>query len=285
MSQVALSAPRSHVRLRMSSGAPITPSRRTLRSAAFGALSLAACLAAWAAATQVNLDLGFVTFRNVPSPAEVLKGGWDFLTSREAGQHLGASVYRVLAGFALAALAGVSLGLLAGRIRAARDLAMPPLEILRPIPAVSWIPLAILMFRSSEGSMIFITFIGALFPILLNTIHGAEGVDGRLIASARSLGAKPPAILAEVVLPAALPSIVTGLVIGMGTSWFCLVTAEMISGRFGVGYYTWKSYVVQDYPGTVVGMILIGLLGLASSAVVRRAGDALTRWRTAGSAR
>jgi NitT/TauT family transport system permease protein len=158
---------------------------------------------------------------------------------------------------------------------------LPPLEILRPIPAVAWIPLAILMFPSAEISMIFITYTGALFPILLNTIHGVEGIDRRLVSSARSLGAGRGAILWEVILPGALPSIVTGLAIGMGTSWFCLVTAEMISGQFGIGYYTWESYTLQNYADIVVGMLVIGALGMASSILVRKIGAWLTPWHQA----
>jgi NitT/TauT family transport system permease protein len=92
-----------------------------------------------------------------------------------------------------------------------------------------------------------------------------DAVDKRLVASARSLGAKPWAILREIILPGAAPSIITGLTIGMGTSWFCLVTAEMISGQFGIGYYTWESYLIQRYPDIVVGMLLIGVLGMGSS--------------------
>ena len=139
------------------------------------------------------------------------------------------------------------------------------------------------MFPSSELSMIFITFTGALFPVLLNTVHGVEGVDARLVASARSLGAGRLAILREVILPGAAPSIVTGLSIGMGTSWFCLVTAEMISGQFGIGYYTWESYTIQNYPDIIVGMLLIGVLGMGSSLLVKRLGSLLTPWyRTGG---
>ena len=125
----------------------------------------------------------------------------------------------------------------------------------RPIPAVAWIPLAILLFSSAEQSMIFITFIGAFFPILLNTIHGVESLDPRLVSlrSAWAPGRWPSS--REVILPGALPSIVTGLSIGMGTSWFSLVTAEMISGQFGIGYYTWESYTLQNYPNIVLGMI------------------------------
>jgi len=172
----------------------------------------------------------------------------------------------------------VGLGVFIGRSRWAEDLLLPPLVVLRPIPAVAWIPLAILMFPSSELSMVFITFTGALFPILLNTVHGVEGVDPRLIASAKSLGAGRRASLLEVILPGAAPSIITGLAIGMGTSWFCLVTAEMISGQFGIGYYTWESYTLQNYPDIIVGMLLIGALGMGSSALVKQLGALATPW-------
>src|SRR5206468_7876994 len=99
------------------------------------------------------------------------------------------SLWRVFAGNGAAVVAGIVFGFAIGRSRAASDLLLPPLELLRPIPAVAWIPLSILMFPSSELSMIYITFIGALLPILLNTVHGLTNVDRRLVASARSLGA------------------------------------------------------------------------------------------------
>ena len=181
-------------------------------------------------------------------------------------------------GFVLAAFIGVILGLLIGYSKTIAAIFMPPLEILRPIPAVAWIPLAILMFPSSEASMIFITFLGALFPILLNTIHGVEAVDRRLIASAKSLGAGQFAILREVIIPGSLPSITTGLAIGMGTCWFCLVTAEMISGQLGIGYFTWESFTLQNYADIIVGMLLIGALGMISSALLRYVGKKLTPW-------
>ena len=221
--------------------------RLPLGRLAIRAGALASCLLAWHLAATMKLDLGFVTFRNVPVPAEAAWAFWSLLQSPKLSYHLGASLIRVLGGFAAALALGIGLGLAVGRYRLARDLLLPPLEVLRPIPAVAWIPLSILMFPSSELSMMFITFIGALFPILLNTVHGVEGVDRRLIASARSLGAGDRTILGEVILPGAAPSIVTGAAIGMGTAWFCLVTAEMISGQYGIGYYTWESYTLQNY--------------------------------------
>jgi NitT/TauT family transport system permease protein len=242
--------------------------------------SLVLCALAWQWASTSHANLGLVTFRNVPSPVEVSEAAWNLLQSPKLLQHLSASLGRVFSGFLLAALIGIFLGLIIGRSRKIEDLFLPPLEVLRPIPAVAWIPLAILMFPSSEASMIFITFIGALFPILLNTIHGVENVDARLVASASSLGSGRLSIFAEVIVPAAAPNIVTGLSIGMGTAWFCLVTAEMISGQFGIGYFTWMSYTIQDYPQIIVGMLLIGVIGMGSSALIRKLGQLLMPWHT-----
>lgn len=242
-------------------------------------LSLALCVVVWHLLTTHRINLGIVNFENVPSPAQTLDAAWSLLHSPKLARHLASSLQRVAWGYLFAAASGIAAGLAIGRSTWARAALLPPLEVLRPIPAVAWIPLAILMFPSSELSMIFITFTGAFFPILLGTIHGTESVDARLIASARSLGAGRWGVLREVVLPGAAPGIFTGLAIGMGTSWFCLVTAEMISGQFGIGYYTWESYTVQRYPDIVVGMLVIGLLGMGSSALVRLAGQWLTPWR------
>ncbi|PKF33862.1 ABC transporter permease [Acinetobacter proteolyticus] len=242
------------------------------------AVSLVFSLVFWQLASQYHLNLGLINFANVPSPRDVIQSLLAFAELDTALAHVKASITRVLIGFLLASVVGVILGLLIGYSKTLASLLMPPLEILRPIPAVAWIPLAILMFPSSEASMIFITFLGALFPILLNTIHGVEGVDQRLIASAKSLGAGQFAILREVIIPGSLPSITTGLAIGMGTCWFCLVTAEMISGQLGIGYFTWESFTLQNYADIIVGMLLIGALGMFSSAFLRYFGKKLTPW-------
>nr|WP_228129837.1 ABC transporter permease [Acinetobacter sp. NIPH 2100] len=241
-------------------------------------ISLLLSLMFWQLASQYHLNLGLINFANVPSPRDVIQSLLAFAELDTALAHVKASITRVLIGFLLASVIGVVLGLLIGYSKMLAALFMPPLEILRPIPAVAWIPLAILMFPSSEASMIFITFLGALFPILLNTIHGVEAVDQRLIASAKSLGAGQFAILREVIIPGSLPSITTGLAIGMGTCWFCLVTAEMISGQLGIGYFTWESFTLQNYADIIVGMLLIGALGMFSSAFLRYLGKKLTPW-------
>jgi NitT/TauT family transport system permease protein len=241
--------------------------------------SILACVALWQLASSLHANLGLVTFRNVPPPTEVAASAAVLLKSPKLLAHVGSSLWRVFAGYGAAAVIGIAFGFAIGRSRAASDLLLPPLELLRPIPAVAWIPLSILIFPSSELSMIFITFIGALFPIVLNTVHGVANIDRRLVASARSLGGTPAAILQEVVLPGAAPSIVTGLAIGMGTSWFCLVTAEMISGQFGIGYYTWEAYTLQNYADIIVGMLVIGFLGMGSSWLLTTLGTHLMPWR------
>jgi NitT/TauT family transport system permease protein len=257
------------------------PSRHFAGSLIVRALSVLICLLLWQAGSVQRWNV-IVNFQNIPAPTEVAEALIHLVQSSKLLAHIWSSVARIFVGFGLAAILAVGLGLLVGRVRLVADIFMSPIEVLRPIPAVAWIPLAILMFPNSEESMIFITFIGAFFPILLSTIHGVSTIDRRLVFASLTLGASPVAMFREVIFPGALPSIVTGLSIGMGTSWFSLVTAEMISGQYGIGYYTWEAYTLQNYPDIVLGMITIGLLGMLSSMLVRRVGGMLMPWLSRG---
>jgi NitT/TauT family transport system permease protein len=224
-----------------------------------------------------RLDL-YVRFQNVPTPARVLEDALMLFGSRAYYVHILASLERIWLGFAIATVLGVGLGLLIGWFRAAEDLLLPPIELLRPIPAVAWVPLSIMLWPTERSSIVYITCLGAFFPVVLNTIHGVEAIDRGLVRAAMSLGAGRAAIFREVVLPGALPSIVTGLSVGMGVSWICLISAEMISGQFGVGYFTWVAYGIVKYSQIVVGMLTIGVLGMASSALIRWTGARLMPW-------
>jgi NitT/TauT family transport system permease protein len=197
--------------------------------------ALALFIGLWQLAGQAKLNL-LINFGNVPGPVAVAGAFIEFIQSPDAARHIGASLIRIFSGFGIGALLAVPIGILIARSRAAEDTLLTPLEILRPIPAVAWIPLSILMFATAEQSIIYICFIGAFYPILLSTIHGVKGIDRRLLHAAESLGAGRWEIFWEVILPGAFPSIVTGLSIGMGTCWFSLITAEMMAGQFGIGY-------------------------------------------------
>ena len=194
-------------------------------------------------------------------------------------QHILVSLQRVAIAFALATIIGVPLGLLLGWSETFRDYVFPLFEVLRPIPALAWVPLAILMFVGTETPVIFITFLPAFFATTLNTMLGVQSIDKSYIRAARCLGARRAQIFRQVILPGSLPFIFTGLQISMGVAWFSLVAGEMISGEYGLGYVIYTSYTMVSYPTIVIGMITLGIVGYASSAIVRVVGNLLMRWR------
>ncbi len=249
-----------------------------LRSWTLRALTLLAGLGFWHWGTAVELDF-YIRFQNVPTPLAVGEAFVRHLGEATFYLHILVSLKRILIAYSIAAALGIACGLAMGRSRIARDLLVPYIEILRPIPAVAWIPLAILMWPTEESSIISITFLGALFPIVLNTVHGVEQTPEVLVRASRSLGAGRTAVFLHVVLPAALPGIAAGLAIGMGVSWFSLLAGEIISGQYGIGYFTWNAYSVINYPDIVVGMLAIGGLGAASTAAVRLVTRPLLAWQ------
>ena len=244
-----------------------------------GALVMAVLLWHLAASNDFNLLLNF---ENIPTPVVVGEALLVQLASQEFYLHIGYSLERIAIAYGMAVVLGVMLGVLMGRSRWAEDIILPYIELLRPIPAVAWIPLAILMLPSEQSSIIFITFLGALFPVVLNTVHGVEQTPDVLVRAARSLGASKRAILWHVVIPGAMPSIVAGLAIGMGVAWFSLLAGEIISGQYGIGYFTWTSYTLIQYPQIIIGMLTIGGLGTLCTLLVRKACTPLLRWQAKG---
>jgi NitT/TauT family transport system permease protein len=241
-------------------------------------LSLAVGIVLWHLAVVYNVDF-FIRFNNMPAPLVVLSAFIGHVKDSTFYIHILVSMQRILISFALATSIGIVLGVLMGRSKIARDMVTPYIEVLRPIPAVAWIPLAILMWPTEESSIIYITFLGALFPIILNTVHGVEQTPEVLVRAAQTLGASRVQIFWNVTLPAALPSIATGLAIGMGVSWFSLLAGEIISGQYGIGYFTWNAYSLIKYPDIVVGMLVIGMLGTLSTMAVRKLTQPLLAWQ------
>ncbi len=188
------------------------------------------------------------------------------------------SVFRVLAAFVLATVLGVGLGLLMGWSRVFFDYTFPLVETLRPIPPISWIPLAVLVLPSSEMGVIFITFIAAFFATVLNTLLGVQSIDESFFRAAKCLGSRPWDIFRHVVIPGALPAIFTGLQVAMGVAWISLVAGEMIAGQTGLGYLIYEDYSNMQFVNIVIGMATLGLLGYGSSALVRIVGNRLMAW-------
>lgn len=240
-------------------------------------LSLGLFVAFWYFATKYKLDF-YIRFTNIPSPGEVLDNASRLMHSEIFFNNMYVSLRRILLGFGIATVLGVVLGLLIGRYRGVKALLFPLFETLRPIPSIAWVPMAIMLWPTNETSIVFITFLGSFFPILLNTIHGVNSVDPVLLRAARCLGTSEYGLLRQVVLPASLPHIFTGLAIGMGVAWVSLIAAEMISGQFGIGYFTWEAYALIEYADIAIGMIVIGVLGLLCSGAIRMLGNMLMPW-------
>jgi NitT/TauT family transport system permease protein len=201
------------------------------------------------------------------------------LFTAEYYTHIWASVYRVISAFVIATFLGISIGVLMGWSRIFRGLTFPILEMLRPIPILAWIPLAILLLPGREAPIIGLTFLAAFFVTILNTLLGVRSIDEVYFRAARSLGFSETAILFDIIVPGAMPYIFVGLQIAMGACWFSLVASEIVSGQAGLGYKVWETYYYVQYETMVIVMATLGLLGYLSSALVRIAGNRLMRWR------
>lgn len=194
-------------------------------------------------------------------------------------KHIGISLRRIAFAFFLATGLGVPLGLFLGWSKTFREYIFPLFEVLRPIPVLAWVPLAIIIFSGSETPVVFLTFLASFFATTLNTMLGVESIDESYSRAAYCLGANRWQTFRHVVVPGAMPYIFTGLQISIGVAWFSLVAGEMVSGQFGLGYLINTSYMMINYPTIIIGMITLGVVGYTTSAMVRMMGDYLMQWR------
>jgi NitT/TauT family transport system permease protein len=208
------------------------------------------------------------------------------------------SLIRVLFGFSIAVLICVPLGLLMGISKTVSTLVNPLVEMFRPLCPIAWIPFAMAFFKTTrlpqlfgvrytntildsvQIGMIFIIFWGGLFPILLNTIHGVTGVRALWLETARILGAGRMQIFRRIILPAALPSIMTGIRVGLGISWMVIIAAEMLPGSdSGIGYLIMYSYELAEMHILVACMVVIGLMGLILNRGLQFVALRVSRWQ------
>jgi NitT/TauT family transport system permease protein len=215
----------------------------------------------------------------LPPPTDVFMAMTSMALNGSLFVNAGWSLLRVLLGFLVAAAVAVPLGVAMGWLPEISYIVDPIVEVIRPIPPIAWIGLALLWFGIGINSAIFLVFIGAFFPILLNTIAGVRNVEKRLIEVAYTFGASDWNVLRKVVIPAASPTIYTGLRVGMGIGWMCVVAAEMIAVRFGLGNMILEGSNLLQTDVVMVGMITIGLLGLTINYVFQVAGNRLFKWQ------
>lgn len=229
---------------------------------------------------------GVVPENRLPPPSRVLAGLAELLSrglppgSALLG-HCAASLRRVFGGVGAALVVAIPLGLLMGRSARLRSLFNPFVELTRPIPPLAWVPLAILWFGIGDLSAVFIIFLGAFFPILLNTVAGVLAIERGLIESAVILGASKRDLFLKVLAPGATPSIITGVRVAVGVGWMTLVAAEFTGVRsgFGLGYMIMTARDIQRADQIVAGMLVIGLIGYSMDALIRVAERRLLRWR------
>ena len=215
----------------------------------------------------------------LPPPSTVLVTMISMLGNGEIFMHAGYSLMRVLLGFVVAAVVAIPLGIAMGWVREISYIMDPIMEVLRPIPPIAWIGLALLWFGLGLNSAVFLVFIGAFFPILLNTVSGVRSVDKKLIEVAYTFGARDLEVLRKVVIPASLPTIFTGMRVGMGIGWMCVVAAEMVAVKYGLGNLILEASNFLQTDRVFVGMITIGILGLVINVIFQLAGDRIFAWQ------
>lgn len=246
---------------------------------------LAALLIVWQVAVQFfHFGGGFV-----PTPVAVLEAFsvWTGAVPGK-GQYAGtwltaviASSERVASGFFVAAIIAIPLGILIGRYRLAADIFDPVVQLLRPVPVSAWVPFSMVFFGIKPAAATFLVAIGTFFPIVLNTSAGARHVHDLHLRSAAMLGSKTPRTLVTVILPASLPSIFTGLRVGMGLAWVLVIVAEMVAVKSGLGYELWNSYYYSRMDIIVGVMATIGVLGFACDQIIVLVSRRLLAWNRA----
>jgi sulfonate transport system permease protein len=256
-------------------GEPL-PRRRALR---WRFAALVAFFALWSLAGAVVEWTRPFNPLFLPAPWVVIGALLDLARKGQLWIHVGATLERVAVGFTTGAVAAVALGLLAGQVRAVRNVLEPVVELLRPIPPLAMLPLFIVWVGIGEGSKVgFITY-ATFFPMFVTTVHGVAQIDGRLLRAAQSLGARPRQLFFRVILPAALPDVLTGLRLGVALSFFVIVISEFVGAESGLGYLINDGRNFFLVPQMLGAAVLLGLLGYAGNGLVRGLERRVLRWQ------
>lgn len=257
---------------------PVRPSRLAVGislSLVLSVVSVMVFLGLWTLATE----LGWIAPVFLPSPRAVLTEAGKIIASGDLWTSILMSSQRVFAGFALAALVAIPLGILMGVWWPAKAIVDPFVSLLRPLPSITWIPLTMLWLGIGESQKVAIVFMGSWLYILLATLEATKQVDPLLIRAARNLGANDLAIMREVILPGALPGIIAGLKITLAIAWSCVLSAEMVAAQTGLGAIIWQAKDWGNLALVLVGMICISLTVLVADWLANILERALLPWQ------
>lgn len=217
---------------------------------------------------QIVSTAGLINPTIFPGPLTVIVDAVELVSPARLALHITSSLMRVIAGFAIGTTLGVVLGIASGWYRWLGRIVRTPIELIRPIPPLAWIPLALIWFGLGEASKVFVIFLGAFFPVVTNTYKGMVGVDPILFRAAQTLGVRGWRLLPRVALPAALPDIATGVRVGWSLSFGSLVAAEILAANEGLGYMIMHARELGQIEVIIYGIILIGLLNLATDFLI-----------------
>ena len=221
----------------------------------------------------------------VPNPTEVAIKLWGHIkdpfydrgtNDKGVGIQLGYSIGRVLLGFSLAAIVAIPLGFLIGMSPLTHKVLDPFIQVLKPISPLAWMPLALYTIKDANTSSIFVIFICSLWPMLVNTAFGVASVRKDWLNVARTLEVSPLRTAFQVILPAAAPTIMTGMRISVGIAWLVIVAAEMLVGGTGIGYFVWNEWNNLSISNIINAILLIGLVGMLLDAILNRLTKAVT---------
>lgn len=245
-----------------------------IRKIAIGAIIPVIILALW----EIFGRNGVINQSILPRPSTLWKALEDMILSGSLKKHVSISIVRVIKGFAVGAALGLVIGTMVGLSRISSELLAALIGILRPIPIIAWVPVLILWMGIDEGSKVTLIAIGSFWPILLNTIRGILNADKKLLEVAHILEKNRRLILTKVIIPSALPSVFTGIRLGIGAAWSCVVAAEMIAAAKGIGYLIMYSRELSQPDIMLVGVFSIGIIGLLIDAVLLRIERRVLRW-------
>ncbi|MDA9392191.1 hypothetical protein WN73_16615 [Bradyrhizobium sp. CCBAU 45394] len=217
---------------------------------------------------EIGVQSAIINGNLFPPPSALGAAVLDLARAGMLWRDVSASILRVLVGFSIATVAGVGLGLLLGRLSELARYVLPLIEVIRPISVIAWIPIAILWFGLGDRPAWFLIALGAFFPIFTSTFDGARSLADVYVRVARCFAAPRGLFIRQVLLPATLPHILTGMRIGLGTGWTCVIAAELVSATSGLGYMIQLARTTIETEKVLAGMLVIGLIGFAMNSLM-----------------